>query len=72
MGLKGSQWKLRQQHDQSFLIEQMLGLKENNSHSHSKGVSQSGLQVGKLVIWVSSFGVEKLYESSPGPSVPPE
>ena len=65
LSLKESQWKLRPQHDQNFTIEQMVVSEEITvivivGASHSKGESQSGLRVGMLAIWVSSFGVEKL------------
>ena len=34
--------------------------------------SLSGIQVGKLTVWVRSFEIEKLQQSLPGLSVPPE
>ena len=55
------------------IVEQILVLEERNK---SKGAglweSQSGIWVGKLTIWVRSFEIVKLQQSSPDWSVPPE
>ena len=55
------------------IVEQILALEERNK-SKRPGLweSQSGIQVGTLTIWLGSLKIEKLYQSSPGPSLPPE
>ena len=47
-----------------------LGL--NKSKRAGLWESQLGVRVGKLTNWVRSFEIQKLYQSSPGRSVPPE
>ena len=55
------------------IAEQILASEEiNKSKRAGLWESQSGIQVGKLTIWVRSFEIEKLWQSSPGLSVPPE
>ena len=79
LSLMESQWKLRQQHDQNFpnwkkaIVEQILA-SEEISKSKWAGLweSQSGIQVGKVTIWERSFEIAKLWQSSPGASVPLE
>ena len=53
------------------IVEQILASEERNK-SKRAGLweSQSGIQVGKLTIWVRSFIIEKLWQCSPGQSVP--
>ena len=46
--------------------------KRNTSNRAGLWESQSGIRLGKLTIWVRSFETEKLWQSSPGLSVPPE
>ena len=55
------------------IVEQILALEERNK-SKRPGLWewQSGIQVGTLTIWLGSLKIEKLYQSSPGPSLPPE
>ena len=63
VNLMESQWKLRQQLDQNFLIEgKPLYNKYRRKKSKSAGLwqSQSRIQVGKLTMWVRSFEIEKL------------
>ena len=67
VNLMESQWKLRQQLDQNFLMagktiaEQIVASEERNKSKRAGlGESQSGIRVGKLTIWVSSFEIEKL------------
>ena len=79
-----SQWKLGQKvngnrlysefpNEGKAIVEQILASEERNE-SKKAGLweSQLGIQVGKLTIWVKSFEIEKLSESSPGLSVSPE
>ena len=82
-----SHCKLRQQHDQNFpvegkaMVEQILPSEERKKSKRAglwesqSGIwveSQSGIWVGKLTIWVRSFEIGKLWQSSPGLSVTPE
>ena len=59
-----SQGKLKQQHDyngQIAIVEQMLVSEERSKSQRAElWGSQSGIPVGKLTIWVSSFEIEKL------------
>ena len=60
-----SQWR-------KAIAEQILASEEiNKSKRAGLWESQSGIRVGKLTIWVGSFEIEKLWQSSPGRSVPP-
>ena len=53
------------------IVEQILASEEiNKSKRAGLWESQSGIQVGKLTIWVRSFIIEKLWQCSPGQSVP--
>ena len=55
------------------IVEQKLVLEERNrSKRAGPWEPQSGMRVGKLNIWVRSFGVEKPKQSSPDLSVSPE
>ena len=55
------------------IVEQILASEERNkSKQAGLGESQSVIQVGKLTIWVRLFEIEKIYQSSPGLSFPPE
>ena len=55
------------------IVEQILASEERNK-SKRAGLweSLSGIRVGKLSISERSFGIEKVYQSSPDLSVPPE
>ena len=55
------------------IVEQILASEERNK-SKIAGLleSQCGIRVGKLTIWVRSFEIERLWQSSPGWSVPPK
>ena len=55
------------------IVQQFLTSEERNKSKRAVlWESQSGIHVGKLTIWVRSLEVEKLSQSSPGRSVPPE
>ena len=55
------------------IVEQILASEEiKKSKRAGLWQSKSGIWVGKLTIWVRSFQTEKLEQSSPGLSVPPE
>ena len=54
------------------IVEQILASEEINKSKRVDWEPQSGMQVGKLTIWVRSFEIGKLQQSSPGLSVPPE
>ena len=55
------------------ILEQILTSEEiNKSKRAILWQPQPGIQVGMLTIWVRSFEIEKLYQSSPGLSVPPK
>ena len=68
LSLTQSQWKLKQSNDLKFLmeekpmtVEQTLASEEiNKSKRGGLQEPQSGIQVGKLTIWVGSFEIEKL------------
>ena len=48
------------------ITEQILvSEKRNKSKAAGLWESQTGIRVGKLTIWVRSFEVEKLWQSSP-------
>ena len=55
------------------IVEQILASEEINTFK-SAGLWKlhSEIWVGKLTIWVRSFEIEKLQQSSPDLSVPPE
>ena len=55
------------------IVEQILESEERNK-SKRAGLweSQSGIQIGKLTIWVRPFETKNLWQSSSGRSVPPE
>ena len=55
------------------IVEEILASEKGNK-SEKAGIweSQSGIRVGTLTIWVRSVEIEKLQQSSPGRSVPPE
>ena len=55
------------------IVEQLLTSEEKNK-SKKAGLweSYSGIQVGKWTIWVRSLEIDKLWQSSPDLSVPPE
>ena len=55
------------------IVEQILASEKiNKSNRAGLWESQSGIQVGKLTIWIRLFEIEKLKHSSPGLSVPPK
>ena len=54
------------------ILEQILASEERNKSKIGLWGSQSGVRVGKWTISVRSFEIEKLQQSSPGLSVPPE
>ena len=55
------------------IVEQILASQEiNKSKRAGLWDQQSGMRVGKLTIWVRSFEIEKLQQSSADLSVPPE
>ena len=55
------------------IVEKMLASGEINKSKRAwLRESESGIQVGMLTIWVRSFEIEKLLQSSPGLSVSPE
>ena len=54
-------------------VEQILVWEDRNKSKRALlWESQSGMEVGKLAIWVRSFEIEKLKQSSPGLSPLPE
>ena len=55
------------------IIEQIIESEEiNKSKIAGLQESQTGIRVRKLTIWVSSFEIEKLWQSSPDLSALPE
>ena len=55
------------------IVEQILTSEEiNKSKRAGLWELQSGIWVEKLTTWVRSFEIEKLWQSPPGLSVPPE
>ena len=55
------------------IVEQILVSEEiNKSQRAGLRESQSGIRVGRLTIWVRSFEILKLQQSSPALTVPPE
>ena len=55
------------------IVEQILVSEERNKSKRAElWESQSGICVGKLTIWVRSFEIEKLQQSSPVLTVPSE
>ena len=55
------------------IVEQKLASEERNKSKRAElRESQSGIWVGKLNIWVRSFEIVKLQQSSPDLSVPPQ
>ena len=55
------------------IVEQILASEEINKSKRARlWESQFGIRVGNLTIWVRSFEIEKLWQSSPGGSVVPE
>ena len=55
--MKTGQWKLRQQHDQNFPMEGKPPEEKNKSKRAGLWELKSGMQVGKLTIWVGSFEI---------------
>ena len=65
LGLKESQWKLRQQHDQNspyreYHCRTNTMLKTNKSKIAGLWESQSGIWKSNFTIWVRSFDMAKL------------
>ena len=79
LSLLESQWKLRQQYNQNFPME---GKSLHNKHlGQKKEIGPIKSRTGSVTVrdpnrkvnhQVRSFEMEKLYQTSPGLSVPPE
>ena len=59
--------------ERKIIVKQIIPPEEiNKSNRAGLWESKSGIQVRKLTIWVRSFEIEKLQQSSQGLSISPE